>query len=58
MIANIIKNKSSLLTKSTASIMIYLRNHNQNINPPKSILKVSYRNPKNLYPDAPTEPFH
>ena len=46
-----------LLTKNTANMYIYLKNHNKLITPEDSILKVSYRNPVNLVPETPVQPF-
>ena len=44
-----------LLHKTVAPVYIYLRDHNQHINPPPSILNVSYRNPQHFAPDAPLQ---
>ena len=48
---------TQLLTKNTANIYIYLKNHNKLITPQESILNVSYRNPVNLVPNTPVQPF-
>ena len=48
---------SGLLHRSSARIYIYLRNHNQLINPRDSQLKLSYSRPNNLVPDVPKHNF-
>lgn len=46
-----------LINKSTASIFIYLRDHDQLINPTESRLKLSYLDPKKLVQGAPIQKF-
>lgn len=46
-----------LIQKSAASIYIYLRDHDQHINPQDSRLKLSYSDPKKLTPGAPQQKF-
>jgi hypothetical protein len=46
-----------LLYRLTAGIIIYLRDHNKLINPQNSKINVSYCNPKNIVPEAPSQPF-
>ncbi len=46
-----------LIYKSTASIFIYLRDHDQLINPTDSRLKLSYSDPKKLVQGAPEQKF-
>jgi hypothetical protein len=46
-----------LLFRTKAPIIIYLRDHDQLINPQDSRLKVSYNNPKKLAPNAPAQKF-
>lgn len=45
------------LYRTTASLIIYLRDHNQHINPDNSKINVSYCHPANIVPDAPSQPF-
>ena len=49
--------QSPLLNKIKASIYIYLRDHDQLINPEDSRLKLSYTNPKKLFQGAPIQKF-
>ena len=46
-----------LLSRQTASLYIYLRDHNKNITPEGSKLKLSYMHPLKLVPDMPTQPY-
>jgi hypothetical protein len=46
-----------LINKSKASIFIYLRDHDQLINPTDSRLKLSYSDPKRLAQGAPAQKF-
>ena len=46
-----------LAFRSRAPVYIYLRDHNQHINPSTSLLNLSYRNPRNLVPNAPVHQF-
>ena len=59
MLINKIATAIPLLHKTSASaFFVYLRDHHKLINPEPSILKVSYRNPNNLVPDTPIQPFN
>lgn len=49
--------RCGLTLTSQAPIYIYLRDHNKHINPSTSILPLSFRNPKNLVPEAPAHKF-
>lgn len=57
MITRSILNSWGLTFRAKAPVHIYLRDHNKHINPSTSILNVSYRNPRNLVPDAPVHQF-
>ena len=57
MLITSILSRSNLLHKTTAGAYIYLRDHNKHINPSNAILKVSYRNPKNIVEGGPVSKF-
>lgn len=46
-----------LLYRPSAGLIIYLRDHNQHINPENSKINVSYCHPANIVPEAPSQPF-
>jgi len=50
---NFLSKSRTLLHRPSASLLIYMRNHNELINPPDSQLKLSYAHPSNLVPEAP-----
>ena len=52
---SIVRSSRCLVHRLSASIFIYLRNHNEVINPSTSRLNLSFRDPKNLVPDAPIQ---
>lgn len=55
MLLRTLKNTVPFLFRPSASILIYLRDHNKHINPEDSKLKLSYHHPANLVPEAPTQ---
>ena len=50
---NLLSKSRNLLHRSSASIIIYMKDHNKLINPPDSQLKLSYAHPNSLVPEAP-----
>lgn len=46
-----------LLHRTLSPLFIYLRDHNQHINPEQSRLNLSYARPNNLVPDMPKHTF-
>jgi hypothetical protein len=46
-----------LLHRTLSPLFIYLRDHNQHINPEQSRLNLSYAHPNNLVPDVPKHKF-
>ena len=50
-------NARSLLHRTLSPLFIYLRDHNQFINPEQSKLNMSYASPNNLIPDVPKHTF-
>ena len=47
----------ALLHRTLSPLFIYLRDHNQLINPEQSKLNMSYASPNNLIPDVPKHTF-
>jgi|JI6StandDraft_1071083.scaffolds.fasta_scaffold477334_2 hypothetical protein len=57
MLLRAIRTIRPLLHRPSASLLIYLRDHNKHISPEQSKLNLSYKNPGKIHPGAPSQPF-